>query len=702
MRLSPTGDFTPETGLKLVFAERFHYQCACYPKMNYPPVHHSSKGQPRAEAEAMPTLNIVHLEDDLNDREFVRRALQKAGLRCEFSYAETEAEFDSALSKGNRNLILSDFTLPGYSGSDALAFARKHYPDIPYIFVSGTIGEERAVESLKGGATDYVLKNNLARLPAAVEYATRVSQESARRRQAESALRESEHRFREMAENIRDVFWISSSNGRELLYVSPGFMQIWGLAVAELHAHPERWIKSILEEDRDRVVGALATLAEGGEVRIEYRIRRPDGSVRWIETRAYPSSDGKGDAHAVGVSADITERKHLQEQLLQSQKMEAIGQLAGGVAHDFNNLLTVINGYSSLTLSSGALPESLKKPLQQIQAAGDRAANLTRQLLVFSRKQTMQLKPIDLNQTIDESVRMLSRLIDERVELEVTLAPKLPRIRADAGMIEQVLMNLVVNARDAMPEGGRLRIATRMRIISAEEAKREPSKRAGSFVWLSVSDTGEGIPGDVLPKIFDPFFTTKEVGKGTGLGLSMVFGIVDTHGGWLTTTSKVGEGTTFDIFLPAIASAETISPSAADPDAGRGTETILLVEDEAAVRDLTRTVLQNYGYTVHTACNSEEAFEVWREHRGKIKLLLTDLIMPDAMTGVELARLLRGADPELKVICVSGYGREMADQKSPLTSDIAFMQKPCAPRALAHLVRDTLDGKKAATPGMIG
>lgn len=653
----------------------------------------------RRDSENPPPLNIVHLEDNVHDREFVRRALNKAGIPCEFTYAENFEEFDAALSASKRNLILSDFTLPGYSGSAALAHARKHYPEIPYIFVSGTIGEERAVESLKGGATDYVLKHNLSRLPAAVEQATRAARESALRHQAEAALRESEKRFVEMAENIRDVFWISSPDGRVLIYVSPGYTHIWGRNVMEVHAHPDLWINSIVPEDRDRVLKAFATIVEGGEARIEYRISRPDDSVRWIETRAYPSLNDDGDAHAVGVSADITERKQLQQQLLQSQKMEAVGQLAGGVAHDFNNLLTVINGYASLVLSSESVPEEVKRPIERIAAAGDSAANLTRQLLVFSRQQSMQLRQLDLNRTIEESTRMLSRLIGENVELQLALDPLLPRIDADTGMIEQVLMNLVVNACDAMPSGGRLIVSTTSRDVSAADTRSHPSRRVGKFARLSVIDNGTGMTAEVMTKIFEPFFTTKEMGKGTGLGLAMVFGIVENHQGWIEMDSRVGHGSAFHIFLPvATAPAVHGSAPASEVVAGRGTETILLVEDDSSVRELTQTVLQNYGYNVVTAESASDALELWKQHGDRIRLLLTDVIMPDKMTGMELARMLRAAKPSLKVICMSGYNREvMARENGNDTSGpsghegMEFLQKPCPPQSLAKCVRDTLD-----------
>ena len=639
-------------------------------------------------------LRILHLEDNPHDREFVHRVMEKAGLHCEFVYADRANEFHDALERQTIDLILSDFTLPGYDGAEALALAREKRPEVPYIFVSGTIGEERAVESLKSGAVDYILKSNLSRLPSAIRAAMREVRERRLRRQAEQALRASEERFREMAGSIRDVFWIAPPDARRLMYVSPGYAKIWGRPVAELHERPELWTESIVPEDRERVLAALDTLPEGQDIRVEYRITRPDGTVRWIENRASPSRDAAGQvAHAVGVAADITERKQLQEQLLQAQKMEALGQLAGGIAHDFNNLLTVINGYASLTLVREDLPEDVLRPLQQIYSAGERAVNLTRQLLVFSRKESVQLKSLDLNEGITETATMLGRLIGEHIGLMLSLHPGLPPVEAHMGMIEQVLVNLAVNARDAMPRGGKLAIATEPVEIGAAQVRNHPRRRPGRFARLSVSDTGSGIPPDVLPRIFEPFFTTKKAGEGTGLGLAMVFGIVETHHGWVEVESRLGEGTTFSIFLPqALPAAPAAAPQAGqDRRVAGGAETILLVEDEDAVREFARAALQHFGYRVLQASTGKEALETWKWHSSRIKLLLTDMVLPDNLSGLELARRLRSENPALKVICASGYTREMINRLAASPEKIRFLQKPYQPRPLAQAVRECLD-----------
>lgn len=638
---------------------------------------------------------MLHLEDNPHDRELVRDVLADDAVRYEFTYAANRAEFEAALDRFEPDLILSDFTLPGYNGSAALALAQKKCPAVPYLFVSGTIGEERAVASLREGATDYVLKTNLARLPFAVQRALREADERSRRRQAEAALRQSDERFREMAANIRDAFWITSADGQRLLYLSPAGEQIWGRSIGELSARPSLRIEAIAAEDRERVVATLAQLAGGREYRMEYRISRPDGTMRWVEDRGYPVRHASGRMEqAVGVATDITERKQLQAQLLQAQRMEAIGQLAGGIAHDFNNILTIINGQAALLMDQPDVPREQAEALRQIYTAGERAAGLTRQLLVFSRKQAVRLRPVDLNEIIDEAAKMLRRLIGEHIRLELSLSSRLPCIEADPGMIEQVLMNLALNARDALPQGGRLVVMTEVRSIDDAGARRQAGARPGNFVCLSVCDNGCGIAPEILPQIFEPFFTTKEVGQGTGLGLATAFGVIQQHGGWLAVDSQVNLGTTVQVFLPAIASPAPVSPARpAGAKISGGGETILLVEDDASVREFALAVLQKDGYRVLQAGCGAEALEVWAWHSSRIDLLLTDMVMPNRPTGLELAAKLRAEKPALKVICISGYSRETMDRFSAPSAEMQFMQKPYRPQDLAREVREILDRK---------
>jgi nitrogen-specific signal transduction histidine kinase len=397
------------------------------------------------------------------------------------------------------------------------------------------------------------------------------------------------------------------------------------------------------------------------------------------------------------VVEDITEQRRLEEELRQAQKLEAIGQLAGGVAHDFNNILAVIIMQTGLTAMEEGLTDTAREGLRQIHLAAERAANLTRQLLAFSRRQVMQPRDLDLNEVVTNLTKMLQRIIGEDVWLEMRLYPTPLMTHADAGMLDQVLMNLAVNARDAMPKGGRLIIETTAREISAAEAAALLDVKPGHYVGLSVSDTGCGIPPEILPRIFEPFFTTKEPGKGTGLGLATVFGIVKQHGGCIQVASEPGRGTTFEVYLPALAETTTAASEAESrPGPRGGTETILLVEDDADVRLVTRITLERHGYRVLEAPDGLAALELWRQHRDAVALLLTDLVMPGELDGRELAQRLRADRPQLKVIYTSGYSPELAGRELHSRSGEAFLQKPCPAERLLETVRECLDAPLGA------
>ncbi|HMJ88236.1 MAG TPA: ATP-binding protein, partial [Candidatus Acidoferrum sp.] len=389
------------------------------------------------------------------------------------------------------------------------------------------------------------------------------------------------------------------------------------------------------------------------------------------------------------------ERKQIQQQLLQAQKMEAIGQLAGGVAHDFNNLLTIITGHSQLALASPELPPQLADELHQISGAADRAANLTRQLLAFSRKQVIQTKPLRLNEVLNELAKMLRRIIGEQITLTLQHAPGLPTIEGDVGMIEQVVMNLAVNARDAMPEGGDLLIRTDTVTLDVEHAQPQPPAREGKFVRVEVRDNGYGMNAEVLSHIFEPFFTTKPVGQGTGLGLATAYGIVKQHNGWIETDSHPGVGTTFRLLFPVSEQNVTVpkTASTADRAVRGGNETILLVEDEPSLRRLARKLLERAGYRVVDAESGQQALEVWEKHHAEIRLVLTDMVMPGGMSGRDLAMRLRQQSPGLRIIFTSGYTTEIAGNLLE-REKIEFLAKPYSPQQLTELIRKTLNDKR--------
>ncbi len=393
-------------------------------------------------------------------------------------------------------------------------------------------------------------------------------------------------------------------------------------------------------------------------------------------------------------ASEITDRLNLEAQLRQSQKMQSVGQLAAGIAHDFNNILTIIQGHTELVSGEEGLPESAKESLDQVAIAAQRAANLTRQLLTFGRKQFMQVELLDLNEVIKSVTQMLRRGLGENITLRCNLSTRVPAIEADSTMMEQVIMNLSLNARDAMAEGGSLIITTNPVKVGKEYVERNPEAREGNFICLTVSDNGCGMDRIKLGKIFEPFFTTKEVGKGTGLGLATVYGIVKQHTGWIEVESELGKGTAFKIFLPG-STKVVVSQVAKGPgtQVKGGKETVLLVEDEPGVLSLARGILKSYGYKVLEAQSGVEALRVWAQYDTRINLLLTDMVMPGGMSGYDLAKKLRGEKHDLKIIYTSGYSMETLGQDFTLGKGMLFLKKPYQPQTLAQIVRDCLDSR---------
>jgi len=454
------------------------------------------------------------------------------------------------------------------------------------------------------------------------------------------------------------------------------------------HALTEKW--RLLQESRTRLIAVERMVTERTQELQASRIAALNMMEDAVRNR------GKVEEAYEALKLEVGERKKIEAQFLQSQKMEAFGQLAGGVAHDFNNILAVIMGYSTLLMEDEGVEEGIKEHLKQVYSAGERAANLTRQLLTFSRKKEMELSPLDLNEVIANITKMLGRIIGEDIKLQWNYGSNLPTVQADEGMMEQVLMNLAVNARDAMPKGGQLTIGTARVTADTAHVQNNPEARAGECICLSVQDTGCGMTQEVKARIFEPFFTTKGVGKGTGLGLATVFGIVKQHRGWVEVESEVGVGTTFKVFLPATPVAAAAAEKAtAQTQIRAGTETILLVEDEVALRGLTKLVLQRFGYRILEAASGVEALSVWEEHGTQIDLLLTDMVMPDGLTGRELARQLLARKPDLKVIYVSGYSMDSDGTAFRGREAGAFLQKPYQSQKLAQAVRDCLDGKQS-------
>ena len=511
------------------------------------------------------------------------------------------------------------------------------------------------------------------------------------RERAEVALRESEEKYRLLVENAHEAIFVVQDG--KFRFANDTAHRMVGLTEPELigrsvldFVSPED--HEAVRQNTERLLGGSAT-----EILKEYRVVDHRGALSLVSVNSARIA-WRGKPALLNLASDVTERKALETQLRQAQKMEGVGQLAGGVAHDFNNMLAVIRGNAELLLiDSNGLGAEAREGLSHIAAAADRAANLTRQLLIFSRKQVMQFQPVALNALIGNLIRMLRRVIREDIRLECVYGEPLPFVQGDTGMMEQVLLNLVVNARDAMPQGGQIHITTERVSLEPADTGTSPDAPAGEFVCLSVSDTGTGIAPEVLPHIFEPFFTTKEVGKGTGLGLATVYGIVNQHQGRSEVSSRIGEGTTFKIFLPAIPPPAQAAASLAEAGSrGRG-EAILLVEDDFAVRMITRRVLESFKYEVHDAASGPEALEVWSRQGPEIALLLTDMVMPGGMTGWDLAQKLQAERPELKVIVMSGYNAEAVgpDTEFLRRAGSYFISKPCPSDTLTRTVRRCLD-----------
>ena len=511
------------------------------------------------------TLHVLQLENGQNDADLARVRLEKYGIACRVERVKTKSDFVAALERGDVDLILSDFSMPRFDGLSALQIVRTRWAALPFIIVSGTAGEEFAVDALKRGATDYLLKKDLDRL---------------------------------------------------------------GPAVARA-----------IQEARAR-----------------------------------------------------TEHQSLEEQFLEAQKMEVVGQLVSGVAHDFNNILAVIIGYSDLVKEELRTEHAGYKYIEGIRHAAEHASALTRQLLVFSRRQEIQPVVLDLNDVLKDLDKMLHRLIDEHVELTLDLEKEVGRIKADPGQIGQVLMNLVVNARDAMPNGGRLTIATRNVTVDENYSRNGTRLPFGHYVMLSVGDTGCGMTDDIKAHLFEAFFTTKPKGKGTGLGLVTCQTIVKQSGGIIAVHSEPGKGATFEIYFPQ--TDQPVKKITRSEEAGplpRGTETLLVVEDEPVVRNLARNVLMMQGYDVLAAADGREGLRVAREHKGQpIRLVIADVIMPH-MGGKMMAEWLRSSYPDLKVLFTSGYTDDAIVHHGVLQPGVAFLAKPYNPAMLAHKVREILD-----------
>ena len=622
-------------------------------------------------------LRILHLEGSSCDTDVIRKTLAAGGIRCDVERVTAAAPYEAAVTRGGFDLILADGSQG--DGTRAVDVALRACPDTPVIVLSQSSDEERAVACLRRGAADWVAAHRLVRLGLIVRRAISDARKRKRRRENEECLRE-------FAENVHGFFWMTGPKGKPLLYASPAYERIWGRPLEALKARPRERIDAILDEDRPRVRAALAALGVGESYDEEYRIRRPDGSIRWIWDRGRPAPEGE-IRFQVGVAEDITRRKELEAQLAHSQKLESLGRLAGGVAHDLNNQLSVILGSTGLALEVN-LDDAVHEDLEMVLTAAGKAASLTSQLLAFSRRQVLRPLVTDLNAIVRSARTMLARVLGEDIEVIVRPDANPATVKVDPGQLEQVIVNLAINARDAMPRGGTLTMETSNVHLDASPAA--PGGGTGHHVLLAVTDTGSGMDRDTLAQVFEPFFTTKEVGKGTGLGLAVAHGIVRQSGGQTLAESKLGSGSTFKVYLPCVEEEPDVAQPVTVHENVRGSETILLVEDDELVLDVQRRVLARCGYRVIATPSPEEAVEFCRESDVGIDLLVTDVVMP-GMNGRELARRVATLQPGARVLYVSGYAQDADAGPGGLGAGSLLVEKPVLSNTFAKKVREALE-----------
>jgi PAS domain S-box-containing protein len=634
-------------------------------------------------------ISVLILEDQHVDAELMARELEQSGFQIEWTRVDTEQTFTAALDP-SLDIILADFHVGSFDAQGALAVLRARAIDVPLIVVSGSIGEETAIALLSAGAADYLLKDRLSRLGQAVQRAIDERRLKRAKREADQALIAAEERSRFALEASRVGIW-EADIPRGTIRFSQMLETLHGLPAGSFAGTLPALLDLVHPDDRQQLLRTIErTARDRTDATVVYRTRWPDGSVHWISGSGRMFLDSKGEpTRAAGIGLDITERVRLEEQYHQAQKMEAVGQLAGGIAHDFNNLLTAIEGYCML-IAEG-LPEQSphQAHLAEVRRAADRATGLTRQLLAFSRRQILEPRVLDLRDSLTSMEPMLRRLIGEDVEVIVRATRATGRIKADPGQIEQVILNLAINARDAMPKGGTLQIQVSDASMTESDARNGATVLPGRYMLLTVSDTGDGMDESTKARVFEPFFTTKHKGKGTGLGLSTVYGIVKQSGGYIWLDSEPGKGATFRVYLPRVD--EAVEPPSARHQTGslKGSETILVVEDEESVRLLVRKVLERYGYRVLTAATPNDAVEIAATATESIALLISDVVLPQ-MSGRALADQILATKPTLRLLFMSGYTDDAIVHHGVLDEGTPFLQKPFTPQGLAQKVREVL------------
>jgi two-component system cell cycle sensor histidine kinase/response regulator CckA len=762
-------------------------------------------------------IRVLLVEDNPGDARLILELLREIEGAFEFERFDRLEPALQRLKQAGIDVVLLDLGLPDSQGIETFARAHREARGEPIVVISGLDDEVLALEAVRRGAQDYVVKGRIeGRLLA------RVIRYAVERKRAEELVHAGQQRFLQLAENISEVFFVVDAQYRETLYINPAYERVWGRTCQSLYDDPKSFLETVHPDDRNRLIEYVRQVQNGREVgEIEFRVVRPDGAIRSLLSHTVPIRNERGEVYRIAGTAlditdrklaeealrasegrarnlfetvhlivlglngegkvdyvnpfflqltgytveevfgkpwvehflpkaqqsgmtgvfldlegrnyhpyyetaivtkageerliawnntlvrdqqgrptgtlsigeDITEHRRLEEQFRHSQKMEAVGRLAGGVAHDFNNLLTSILGYSELLIEDLPVESGHRLDVIEIRAAAERAAGLTRQLLAFSRQQVLQLAVLNVNDVVRNLEKMLGRLLGEDVTLDTGLEPALGNVRADAGQLEQVLANLAVNARDAMPGGGTLTIETTNAELTEEYLDAHRPVTAGSYVMLTVSDTGTGMSAESKARLFEPFYTTKEVGKGTGLGLSTTYGIVKQLGGYIWVYSEMGRGTAFKIYLPRVnALAESVAVHTISQGIPSGNETVVLAEDNEQLRKLLGGYLERLGYRVLAAAHAAEALGQARGHAGKIHLLVTDIVMPGE-SGRKLADQLTETRPDMRILFMSGYSDLAMLGQGLVEPGLHYLQKPFTPAGLARRVREVLDAE---------
>jgi two-component system cell cycle sensor histidine kinase/response regulator CckA len=632
---------------------------------------------------------ILVVEDNVGLRRLIQKRLERERFNVET--VENGKDALTRLKALSNTILLLDYKLPDMNGRELVEILKKQDNTVPFVIMTGHGDERIAVEMMKLGARDYLVKDHslLEVLPQTLEQVFSQLEMEKKLLELRQALFESEERFKLLFNSGTDAIFVQESgNGKaaNLIEVNEIACQRLGYTREELLQMPLSQVEFL--EDSDIESSLKENLLANKHFLYEAVHVTKSGKEISVENNAH-LIDLNGKSAILYISRDITKRKQLEVQLRQAQKMEAIGKLAGGVAHDFNNLLTAIMGYSDLLLVKVGQKNPFREIILEIKNAGERAASLTQQLLAFSRKQMLKPRSIDINRIVSGMGKMLRRIIGEDIQLTSQLEPHPLKIKADSGQIEQIILNLSVNAVDAMPTGGILTIKTENTTITEDKSKLIPASRPGCFVCLSILDNGVGIENKIIPHIFEPFFTTKK--SGTGLGLSVVYGIVKQHNGWIYVDSKPGSGSKFKVYFPALDAAEEDGielPTSPAEFTGNG-ERILFIEDEAGVRKVAVKALCDYGYEVMEAETARQGLEIFKKQMGNIHLVVSDIVLPDR-NGIELTREISTAQPDIKILLTSGYSDRRAKWLDIVKEGIPFMQKPYSLGDLLKQVQEVL------------